>query len=66
MLEAAKYLAETSDLHKSEGITIKENWIESLQHNNEDEDWKEFIDKTDESSNDMAADTHMSDSDKGM
>jgi len=42
VLEAAKYLAKTSELFKSEGITVNDNWIDSLK-DNENEDWQEFI-----------------------
>jgi len=49
VLDAAKYLADTSELFKAEGVTIKENWIDTLVQN--DGEMQELIENDKESVN---------------
>ena len=54
MLEAAKYLVETSELFQNEHIEVQENWLNNINSApiSEHDDWEEFvnssIDQTDE------------------
>ena len=43
VLEAARYLVETSDIFKNEGIQVLYNYVTDQENN--DEEWSEFIDK---------------------
>jgi hypothetical protein len=43
VLEAARYLVETSDIFKNEGIQVLDNYVTDQENN--DEEWSEFIDK---------------------
>ena len=54
VLEAAKYLVETSELFQNEHIEVQENWLNNINSApiSEHDDWKEFVnsstDQTDE------------------
>ena len=54
VLDAAKYLVDTSDLFKSEGVEVQSTWLDniSLQSNTNDE-WSEFFQNPDTSSGDL-------------
>ena len=57
VLDAAKYLVETSDLFKSEGIEVQNVWIDNItSQTNTDEDWSEFLKNPDTSSGDLQTD----------
>ena len=44
VLDAAKYLVETSDLFKSEGKEVQNVWMDNItSQTNTDEDWSEFF-----------------------
>ena len=58
VLDAAKYLVETSDLFKSEGIEVQNVhvWIGNITSQTTDEDWSEFLKNPDTSSGDLQTD----------
>ena len=43
VLDAAKYLVETSDLFKSEGIQVENSWLDNISLQCMNEDWSEFV-----------------------
>ncbi|XP_078383037.1 uncharacterized protein LOC144665645 [Oculina patagonica] len=43
VLEAAKYLVQTSQLFQNEGIQVSDGWLKTLNENNEE--WSEFLEK---------------------
>jgi hypothetical protein len=43
VLEAARYLVQTSDIFKNEGIQVLDNYV--VDPGSNDEEWSEFIDK---------------------
>ena len=40
--DAAKYLVDTSDLFKEEGIEVQNRWLDDINSTN-NEDWREFL-----------------------
>ena len=46
MLDAAKYLVETSDLFKNESIEVQNTWVDNISSSSANEDWSEFIQNT--------------------
>ena len=42
VLNAAKYLVDTSDLFKGEGIEVQNRWLNDINSTN-NEDWQEFV-----------------------
>ena len=58
VLDAAKYLVETSDLFKREGFQVQDTWLDNVawQCN---EDWSEFVQNCDTSSEDMQTDQNV-------
>ena len=42
VLDAAKYLVDTSDLFKGEGIEVQNTWLNNINSTN-NEDWQEFV-----------------------
>ena len=42
VLDAAKYLVDTSDLFKGEGIEVQNIWLNDINYTN-NEDWQEFV-----------------------
>ena len=42
VLDAAKYLADTSDLFRGEGIEVQNRWLNDINSTN-NEDWQEFV-----------------------
>ena len=53
MLDAAKYLVETSDLFKSGGIEVQNTWVDKISSSSANEDWSEFIRNPDTPSADL-------------
>ena len=54
VLDAAKYLVETSDLFKSEGIEVQNVWIDNItSQTSADENWSEFLQNPHTSSGDL-------------
>ena len=45
VLDAAKYLVDTSDLFKGEGIEVQNRWLNDINSTN-NEDWQEFVQNT--------------------
>ena len=43
MLEAAKYLVETSELFQNEHIQVQENWLNNVNTEAMIDDWQEFV-----------------------
>ena len=60
VLDAAKYLVQTSDLFKSEGIEVQSGWIDNTLSSQSTcsvhEDWSEFIQNPDACSGDLPTD----------
>ena len=52
VLDAAKYLVDTSDLFKREGIEVQNAWLDNISlQSSAHEDWSEFVENSDTSSN---------------
>ena len=51
VLEAARYLVRTSDIFKKEGIHVSDQYPRSSENN--DEEWSEFIQKSDNLKNEQ-------------
>ena len=57
MLDAAKYLVSTSELFKSEGIQVQNEWLDNtILESTSKEDWCEFIKTPDKLSGDLQTD----------
>jgi len=41
VLDAARYLVKTSTLFKDEGIEVSDDWLDSVERN--DDEWCEFV-----------------------
>ena len=54
VLDAAKYLVETSDLFKKEGIIVQNAWVDKINlQSNVCDDWNEFVEDSDPSSGNL-------------
>ena len=73
VLDAAKYLVDTSDLFKGEGIEVQNGWLNDINSTNI-EDWQEFVqnpidealpkDKTEDACNNKISNTGVDSQDK--
>ena len=43
VLDAAKYLVDSSDLFKSEGIEVQNSWLDNISSQSTNENWSEFV-----------------------
>ena len=73
VLDAAKYLVDTSDVFKGEGIEVPNEWLDDINSTN-NEDWQEFVqnpadealpkDETEDVCNDNISNTGVDSQDK--